>query len=461
MKTRVAHGAALRPDLVTKAAAVMHDDRRLADCAEELFLAGKGDAAASIGTSIHEALARLNQGLVTFDELPAQFKPHAQAWQAALDAHGFEVVPEYVELRLVCDAFEVAGSTDALLRRKSDGRLVVADLKTGKSIAQRPIVYAVQCYLYAHGVAYDVATGERTKLDIDTTVAYLFHIPASATAGCAVYKLDLQGATADAAEVARQIHLLRKTFPKATPLKSPASTQPLVKANQSRRQWVEDRVRVVLAHSDAAKQELVRKWPPEVPPFKGDHQHTDIELNALVVVLTQIETNHDIPFGPADPALKRIEEDAVNLVLEAFPGSVVLDDEDEVDQAALNDLKETLEALPVEVKDFVVKVTHEASAAKRPLSLTQRPSIRRYEIAKALIAVAKYEDPEVARALVARVEPEATGSVSLGWVFGGLSIDQAKSLQQFVQALDTGALKLVFSTSGAPELLDETQQKAA
>jgi hypothetical protein len=449
-KVRVAEGAALRPDLVAKAAAARDDARLLGECAEEMFKAGGGEAAALLGTAIHDAIAQLNQGTVTLEEVREEFRAHAVAWQDAVRAHGFEIVSELVECKMVCDEFEVAGSADCLLRRVSDGRYVVADLKTGKQIADRPIAYAVQCFLYANSMLYNVATGQRDAIDIDTSVAYLFHIPAAGQ-GCDVYEIDLTGATTQAACLARDIHNMRRNYPRVSPRK-PNDTPAPDEASAERREWVKGRIQTILSTSEEAKAELLRRWPPDMPGFKSDHRHTDTELNTIVTVLCLVEANHDIPFGPSDPDIKRVNENAVVKVLFAFPGSVVINDEGDVSPEEIEELKKKLDSLPQDARNFVSQVTKEANQAHRPLSVSQRPSPRRKKIADVLVDIARYEDPEVARAILCIVEPEAATQATLGRVFGGLRIEQAECLEKIVHALDSGVLTLVFNDDGRPEV---------
>ena len=72
-----------------------------------------------------------------------------------------------------------------------DGRVVVADLKSGKSEAAYPFATTVQIATYAHGDRYDPETGERSPIheDLDVTSGLLIHLPPSG--GCELYELDL------------------------------------------------------------------------------------------------------------------------------------------------------------------------------------------------------------------------------------------------------------------------------
>jgi hypothetical protein len=457
MKQCVAKGVIADPSLVERAASTQDDYRDFARVVDQMFIAGGGDAAAKLGTAIHDALAQLDQGHITVDDVPAEFQQHARHWQDALALHGFEVVPEYVECHLVCDDYEVAGSADNILRRISDGALVIADKKTGKSISDRPIDYAVQMFLYAHSELYDVRTGERTPLNINKDTAYLFHIPASGT-GCDVYEIHLQGTTKEAAELARSIHHIRRNFekvtkrtPQLTPTVDPAS------ASQARREWIKERIKSIIEHSEPAKIHLLRTWPTEVPTFKSGHQHTDEEISTLIEVLLRIEIAHDLPFGPGDPDAARMEERDLFKLKKVFPEAKPVDDSDKVDEESLTRLRDILNALPDKSKEVVKTISHEAQQANRSLSLTKNPSPRLYETAQALVSCSMFEDFDIVRAIVALVEPEAFTDATLGRIFGGLRIEQAQHLQKIAHALDSDVLKLTFNSEGTPEIHGDLQ----
>jgi hypothetical protein len=112
-----------------------------------------------------------------------------------------------VEKFVVNDAVQAAGTFDRLMRCP-DAKVRVADIKTGKDAHKYAFSIAVQCGLYANAMAYDVATGERTALNVDLDTALLIHLPAG-TGTCNLYTLDIRGAMA-AALVANTIRDWRK-----------------------------------------------------------------------------------------------------------------------------------------------------------------------------------------------------------------------------------------------------------
>lgn len=94
------------------------------------------------------------------------------------------------ELFVVVDEVECAGTLDRLLRMPD--RIIVGDVKTGQNDCDYPMSVEMQVAIYAHGVRYDFATGERTPLhpNVDLNLGLLIHSP-SGQARTELYPLDL------------------------------------------------------------------------------------------------------------------------------------------------------------------------------------------------------------------------------------------------------------------------------
>ena len=82
------------------------------------------------------------------------YEADLEAYTNALIAAGLSTVPELVECRLVCDALEMAGTADRLLRR-ADGRWLVGDIKTGATVDYGALGWSAQLAAYAHSDLYD------------------------------------------------------------------------------------------------------------------------------------------------------------------------------------------------------------------------------------------------------------------------------------------------------------------
>jgi hypothetical protein len=192
---KTAEGLVRRPDLLTRiAGALANGDpdvdkkvkgelNRICNEATEAAGASKGSSA---GTGFHALTEAIDRGQEPLFVPPAD-APRLEAYrQATADYEALDA-----EVFVVCDQLQTAGSFDRLWRCP-DGRVVVGDLKTGKSEAEYPLATAMQISIYAHGQRYNPETGQRTPLhdDIDLTTGLLIHMPSSG--GCRVVPLDLE-----------------------------------------------------------------------------------------------------------------------------------------------------------------------------------------------------------------------------------------------------------------------------
>lgn len=205
-------GIASNPHLVARVAGVVNSF-------DDPISEGKGDLngivneacesagaskASSTGTALHEMTQVLDSGR-ELKLVPAEWAQHLDAYLVATS--DLEVLD--IETFVVIDELMVAGTFDRLVRLP-DGRVVVADIKTGAHDANYPLGVATQIAVYAHGQRYDPATGERTPLhhDIDLTTGLLIHLPQKGE-GCRVFPLDLVRGW-EAAQLAAQVHAVRK-----------------------------------------------------------------------------------------------------------------------------------------------------------------------------------------------------------------------------------------------------------
>lgn len=182
---QVAAGLVARPDLYTLAAAHRDDKQALNRVCSDAVEAAAASAAANIGTALH-AFSELVDAGADLSHIPADARADLDAYWRTTTT--LEVVA--VEQLVVLDDLQVAGTMDRLVRW--NGRLVVADLKTGAgAITWGQTGIAVQLALYAHGVGYDPATWKRHDLgDIDHDVALVIHLPVG-QATCTLHRVDI------------------------------------------------------------------------------------------------------------------------------------------------------------------------------------------------------------------------------------------------------------------------------
>lgn len=208
-----AHGLLARPDLLTKlSGAIAATASTEADAAtkrtvnaicEEATQAVGATTGRTAGTGFHWITEAVDGGaeplhMTTDDRMRLYAYRNATRNIEWLD----------VECFVVNDAVRAAGTFDRL-GRLPDGRVVVADLKSGKSEAAYPFSTTVQIAIYANAVRYDGnAGGARSPLhpDLDPTTGLLIHMPPSG--GCALYELDLTRGW-QAAQLATQVRECR------------------------------------------------------------------------------------------------------------------------------------------------------------------------------------------------------------------------------------------------------------
>lgn len=451
-------GALDRPDLRARAESKIDDDRFLDDIVEQLIEHGGGSRAANLGTAIHEVISQVNLGNLAPGDVPTDFRPHVTAWQGALNAHGFTVVPELVECHLVNDEFRAAGSGDVFLRRP-DGRLVACDIKTGKKIDPRPIAYMVQLYLYASAQRYDIVGKSRAPLgEVDTTVAYIAHIPAQGQ-GCTFYEVDLVDArrlTILASQVkdaerggatVRPIgaaHGTDATVERPTDASPSAGGAPVA----ARIEWLRDRLRIIIATDANISKRIVPAWPEGVP-FLKESTHTDEQCDAIARVLDRFEAELGIPFGATDPGTRtegvrksKTDEEKVRAV---FPDAVEVDDDSAPTADDMADLKAKMAALTPEQRAWVDTLNANATAAKASMSLKVKRTRGRAERVRAMLACADFaEEADAIGTLLRTVTGHQQVIPEFGQVFGTLTIPQAQRLQRIATNIDKGSATFTF-----------------
>lgn len=208
---KTAEGLVRRPDLLTRTAGALANGdpdtdwptkKALNAVVREATEAAGSSRGASAGTGFHALTEAIDRGLEVL-HVPAADRERLDQYREAM--RGVEVLD--VELFVVNDTLRAAGTLDRLMRLP-DGRVVVGDLKSGKSEAAYPLATTTQVAIYATGSRYDVATGERTPLhpDLDLSTGVLIHMPPSG--GCTLLELNLERGV-EAARLAARVRGVR------------------------------------------------------------------------------------------------------------------------------------------------------------------------------------------------------------------------------------------------------------
>jgi len=187
-------GIATRPDLIMLAQALSNkkeldndDKKRLDEVCESAMDASQSDSAANKGTAVHALTEQVDQG-VDIDTMPELVRGDLLAYRAAMA--GITVLE--TERFVVVDEVEAAGTFDRLVRLP-DGRMVIADVKTGLHEPKYPHGAATQMAMYARGHLYDAKAGRighLPSMGVDTSVGLLIHMPVGKGI-CDLYEMDL------------------------------------------------------------------------------------------------------------------------------------------------------------------------------------------------------------------------------------------------------------------------------
>jgi hypothetical protein len=444
-------GLSQQPHLLAQVAACpATDSKRLDALMEEALKFGGSSTGSGLGTALHEFTARVDTGDLSVDAVIDPWGADVRAYLSALDAHGLEVVHDLVEVTLAHDDLKLAGTADRFFRRKADGRLVCADVKTGKSIGDNPLAYIVQLATYATSVCYEPDSGERWDVgDVDHAVGLLVHLPAG-KATCTIYEVDL----AAGMELARLAGVVRAAQKRKDLLRTinPADDTPFTVektawARKDRVEWVRDRI-VALRDLGARID-----WPEGLVTPKaalGGAPVTDEDVEAMVVVLDLAETRARAPFPPEDPAI------ADPPPIEPTPALAVArppkpDEGRTLTDAERDDLKAwvAVHAADPEVYALITRTVREGD---RGIAVAVHPSERRWLLARALVVLAHHGE-EVMRAACALVIPDAAmPAVTIGSAMAAMTIDEATRLLGVAVALDAQELVLGFAADGTPAL---------
>jgi hypothetical protein len=213
-RRNVAFGMARDPSLVARVLAAAGDPstwdmptKRAVDrIVEDAATVAQAHKGADIGTAVHQLTERLDRGE---QFVAGPYEADLTAYTNALIGAGLVTDERYVECRLVCDALEMAGTADRLLRRAADGSWVVADLKTGATVDYGALGWSAQLAAYAHSDLYDPVSTTRTATPpLDKVRGVIIHLPAG-QGRCTLYELDL-AAGYRAALLANEVRAVRR-----------------------------------------------------------------------------------------------------------------------------------------------------------------------------------------------------------------------------------------------------------
>lgn len=501
-KRMVALGLVARPDILAMVAATDKDDRKALDAhCERAAEAGGATARRDLGTAIHKLVER--KIAEPSWEVPDLYADDVAAIIAAVDASGFDIVTEYSEIVVVMDRHQIGGTADLILRRRFDGMLVVADIKTGSSVKYGALAWAIQLAVYAHadaiytqGPAKDGSEDRRVPMpdNIDRAAGLILHCePGSGR--CDVHILDIARG-AEALDVAMSVRNWRKErdllipfkvsdieapqpmsdevgedAPEALPSHKTASSPTPIDdpLHAERVAWILRRIEAI--RGEGHTQTLGRSWPKEGLAKPGDVRKgtgtwTPEDLPEVIRLVDACEARWEMSFGESDPAIahdqdakaaEKAEAEAERAAeLEAQEAQRLApspDDGTAAPPAWVETLRRQIASMDEALRDHVIGWSKQAQTAGCAWNMGKTPTNRRAQISASALALAETvdldaDDPdELVRAALRYIGVDPQDH-PVGAVLGTLTAEQAAAA---VAAIDTAVVQV--DDTGTPQLV--------
>jgi hypothetical protein len=313
-KTRMAiTGIVQRADLLAQASTALDDRSRLNKIANDAIEAAGAYSRANLGTALHSITQQIDLGMKP--KVLAGLQSDIETYIASIAAWDFTMKKEWIEVLLINDEYEYAGTADRIVGTR-DGKLCIFDLKTGTDLSYSFGSISVQLAMYANAdFIYDWKTGERTELpaDLNKKEGIICHLPAG-EANCKFYTVDLEAGW-EAAKMSFATRNWRKRKDLFKPYKFSDEKQgdvepvlnPMVQADiptspkelSVQQEWMKQRIANLTREAQAM---LILCWPEGCPKLQ---ETTADQLQQLVKVIQTVEAQHDIPFFDADPTAKK------------------------------------------------------------------------------------------------------------------------------------------------------------
>jgi hypothetical protein len=302
-----ATGLVQRNDLLVAASAALEDRTALDRIVQQAIEAAGASSKANIGTALHALTQAIDLG-----HKPAilpGLQTDVNAYTKGITQHGVIIDPRFVEVLLVNEKYEYAGTADRIARFNTRKKKQVFDLKTG-SIDYAMNAIAVQMAMYANAeYIYNWQTQEHIPMpDIDKTRGVIIHLPAG-KGELALYEVDLVAGW-EAAQMAMDVRAWRKRkdlhikvhAEAAANGEVPPTTGVAASADFNRTDTL-----TRIKNLPTPAQELLKKhWP--APGVKLPDLNEE-QLDILMIRLDQLETEFSAPFLPNnEPELQRISK---------------------------------------------------------------------------------------------------------------------------------------------------------
>ena len=339
---------------------------------EECAAVGGANDRKEMGSALHTITALVDIGRQP--HLTEETERSVIAYQKGLADHNVKLVDGAVELTVVLDEYQVAGTFDRLAHVPGFRHPLIADLKTGgdlsyswQSIAVQLAAYSRANAIYHQGTHIDGSEDRREMMPVveqDWGLILWLNVDAE-DPKLELYLIDLRlGWQAfehsmwtrgwrNRRDVATLYEELR-TDSGVEPPKEPTAPDNLLATLEASiaaiggtpvrigdyqqadqhdpnyrprlRAWLQQRIEAV-GDLPSARADLNLRWPPDLSSLRSSGEHTDEELAVIEKLLDDVEAAHQMPF-PASDRPQRSMDTATETVLRMFPNSAVADKEE-------------------------------------------------------------------------------------------------------------------------------------
>lgn len=201
-------GLMQRPDLQAMVSATPLEEKdKLNQIGEDAKEAAGSKARANLGTALHKFSESVDKDPAAIEDIGPAWKSDIEAYVAALDEYGFEIVPQYIERICLNPEVEAAGTFDRILRYKPTGELVIGDLKTGEDLSYGWLEIAIQLATYVKAThLWNKAAEEWEPMPpVSQVKAVVMHLPVGKKR-CDLYWVNVSAGW----EGAKLCHVVRK-----------------------------------------------------------------------------------------------------------------------------------------------------------------------------------------------------------------------------------------------------------
>jgi hypothetical protein len=307
---------------------------------EESANVGGANDRRDIGSALHTITALVDAGKAV-PHLSEETRADLDAYVSGREAAGIEVLPGQIEVTVVLDSIQVAGTLDRIVTVPGFGLPLVADLKTGANLEYSWQSIAVQLAAYAHaeavyhqGAAADGSQDVREAFPaVDQTKGLIFWLNAGA-ANLELYLVDLVAGweafqhsmwtrawrnqnVSEHLEPGLEVLLARS-------LEAAEATKHRHRAAQpelSLRDWLQARIDRI-GQDDRARRDLAGAWPTDMPTLRSREGHSPAQLVVIEQLCDDVERRWQLEFPPPRPTADQASEDeAVANIHRLFPHS--------------------------------------------------------------------------------------------------------------------------------------------